>query len=337
MLKMIGKCQKVHFLMSNGIRAIQFTSRGETMCVSLVNGFAVFTVSPALKKRFHRFFEGQQFGNAVTLHDSSVIVCSGVEGQKSFSESTFCVFDESIGRVVLELTCTEPVQRIFMLPHMFSVAAKSEVRVYTFDPPILHSQYRTCANEFAPCDFVRLGETGFIVAMTGRQPGILRIVRSEFCDCQDRSIEAHSRPISLIKFNATGTLVATCSSLGTVVKLFNTLSGDCMGQYRRGTLGAEITSIAFSNESEWLAVASSKGTVHVFSIASAVNPDVPIRSEMRIQNPDLGAAVLCFGERNVLYAASKAGKLYVLRCSEKDKTINVERCEPFADKIAITK
>lgn len=322
---------------SSCIGEIQFTPRGETMCVSLSNGFAVFTVSPVLKKRYHRFFEGQKVGNAVTLHDSSIIVCCGVEGQKSFSETTLCVFDESIGRAVLELGCSEPIHRVFMLPHMFAMSAKSEVRVYTFDPPILHSQYRTCVNEFGPCDFVRSGETGFVVAMTGRQPGTLRIVRGEPCDCQDRSIEAHSRPISFIKFNNNGTLVATCSSLGTVIKLFNTMSGECVGQYRRGTLGAEIASIAFSNENEWLAVASSKGTVHVFSISSASSPDAPVRSELRIQNSDLESAVLCFGERNILYAASKVGKLYVLRCSDQDKKITVERCEPFLDKVAISK
>lgn len=310
------------------IGELQFTERGKSLCVSLSNGFQVFQLGEKLKRHIHRIFDSQQIGKAVTIHESNVIVCTGILGQRSFSDSTLCIFDEAIGRVVLEISCPETIKRVYMIPQMFALSTKSEVRLYTFDPPILHSQFRTCQNEHAPCDFIQTGED-FILGMTGRHPGLLRLIRGQRCDNQDRTITAHTRPISFIKFNANGTLVATCSSMGTVIKMFNTKSGECVGQFRRGTLAAEITSIAFSRENELLAISSSKGTVHIFSMLSTAGTDTPTRSEMKIQNPDLESSVLSFGERNKLYAACKSGKFYVLKCSIPDKTVTVERVESF--------
>jgi WD40 repeat protein len=308
------------------INAIQFTSKAESMCISLPNGFTIFALATLPPKKLtHRVFEGQQFGDAITIHDSPIIVCTGISGQKSFSNKTLCIFDESLGRVVLEVQCTEEIRHIFMIPSMFAISSRTEVRLYTFDPPILHSLLRTSPNDYAPCDFVECQES-FIVALTGRQPGIVRLVRGSTCECRDFSISAHNRPISFLRMNSNGSLVATSSSYGTVIKLFNTTTGDCVGQFRRGTLAAEIQAMEFSPESEWLAVASSKGTVHLFTIAIVPITDlgnVP-RSENKVQSPDFATCSLAFIERNTLIAVSRIGTLYILKCSFADKSVTVD-------------
>jgi WD40 repeat protein len=309
------------------------------MCVSLPNGFAIFTLNGCSpKKRFHRVFEGQQFGDSATIHDSTIIVCTGVSDQKSFSNKTLCIFDEQLGRVVLEVQCIEEIHHIFMIRSMFAVSSRTEVRLYTFDPPILHSQLRTAPNDYAPCDFAECRET-FIVALTGRQPGIVRLVRGAPCENRDLSIPAHNRPISSLKFNASGTLIATSSSYGTVIKLFNTTTGDCVGQFRRGTLAAEIQAMAFSPESEWLAVASSKGTIHIFAIATmsaADSGNVP-RSESKVQAQDFAVCSLAFAASNCLIAASRTGTMYGLRCSLADKSVATEGPLSFLEMVTVQK
>jgi WD40 repeat protein len=149
----------------------------------------------------------------------------------------------------------------------------------------------------------------------------------------DISISAHSRPISFLKFNSGGSLVATSSSLGTVVKLFNSRTGDCVGQFRRGTLTADIQSMSFSFQSDILAVASSKGTIHFFSIAPGSNADPgnAVRSEIKYQFSDLNGSVICFSGGNRLCVALRDGKVTVLQLSGLDKVVTVESSESFVE------
>lgn len=319
------------------LNSIQITERAQTMCVSLTNGFAVLTLNP-IKKTIHRFFQNQQFGNSATIDGSNIIVCTGVAGQQSFLDTSLCIYDQSYGGVVVEINCKESIRNIVMLPQMFAISSKTEVRLYSFVPPMLFCQFRTSVNEFAPLDFVESRES-FIVAFSGRQPGTIRIVHGERREKQDISITAHKSPIAIIKFNSTGSLVATASSLGTIIKVFNTRNGELVGQFRRGSLSAEIHSIAFSPESELLAVSSSKGTIHIFSLTSTpMNPadaQNPIRADMKINKPYLGASVLCFESREKLISVSSQCILTTFIVSELDKTIRDDKTYNFVDLIAI--
>ncbi|OHT00188.1 WD repeat domain phosphoinositide-interacting protein 4 [Tritrichomonas foetus] len=319
------------------LNSVQFTNDAKSICTALPNGFAVLTLNP-IRKRIHRFYDNQQFGNAVTIPDSNIIVFTGVSGQPELSDTSICVFDESIARVVLEIKCRESIRNIVMLPQMFAFSSKSEVRLYTFEPPVLYCQFRTSINDFAPLDFVE-SQKSFIVAFSGRQPGTLRIIHGNSREKQDISIYAHKSPLAFIKLNANGTLVATASSLGTIIKVYNTKNGELIGQFRRGSLAAEIRSISFSPESELLAVSSSKGTIHVFSLSTTpLNPSLvanPLRADMKISKLDLGSAVLCFESRERLIAVSSQCILTNFIVSEIDKTIREDKSYSFANLIAI--
>jgi WD40 repeat protein len=51
-----------------------------------------------------------------------------------------------------------------------------------------------------------------------------------------------------------------------LIRVFNTSTGAALQELRRGTDTAEIYSLSFHPKSEWLALSSAKGTVHVFSL-----------------------------------------------------------------------
>ncbi|XP_052163202.1 autophagy-related protein 18a-like [Oryza glaberrima] len=53
---------------------------------------------------------------------------------------------------------------------------------------------------------------------------------------------------------------------GTIVRVFRVADGELLQEMKRGLDRADIYSIVFSPDSEWLAVSSDKGTVHVFHI-----------------------------------------------------------------------
>ncbi|KAF2772888.1 WD40 repeat-like protein [Teratosphaeria nubilosa] len=80
-------------------------------------------------------------------------------------------------------------------------------------------------------------------------------------------IQAHQAPLSCIALNNDGTLMATSSEKGTVIRIFSIPDGKKLYQFRRGSMPARIYSICFNSTSTLLCVSSATETVHVFKLA----------------------------------------------------------------------
>jgi len=80
-------------------------------------------------------------------------------------------------------------------------------------------------------------------------------------------IMAHDSPLAAIAFSSTGTLIATASEKGTVIRIFRVSDGARMYEFRRGVKRcATIYSLAFSADSNFLAASSNTETVHIFRL-----------------------------------------------------------------------
>ena len=289
------------------INSISFTENSESMCVAMNTGFAVFTTNP-LKCIFYRKFPDKQIGKAVTLHNSSIVICTGVQGQDSFSDKTVIAFDESIGRSVFEVTLPDSIKQIKMFPSFFSVTTKSEVRIYTFDPPMLYTQYRNPTNEFAPSD-LSIHYNMHQAAFTGRDLSTVRIVNGNKTDI---SLKAHNHGISVISMNSDGNYIATASETGTCIRLWKCENGERIAEFRRGRRPTQITSLAFDPRLQLLAVASTNPTLHVFKIPSSTKIDQP-QSELTWKVPEQGTTYLSFDKSNHLYVGHQNGSLFSLK------------------------
>ncbi|EFO86695.1 hypothetical protein CRE_04822 [Caenorhabditis remanei] len=82
-------------------------------------------------------------------------------------------------------------------------------------------------------------------------------------------IDAHVTEIVQVALNCQGTLVASGSTKGTVIRVYDARTKGMLYELRRGSVHAHLQCLAFSPCSSYLAVASDKGTLHVFGIRDA--------------------------------------------------------------------
>ncbi|PWN96215.1 autophagy-related protein 18 [Tilletiopsis washingtonensis] len=94
-------------------------------------------------------------------------------------------------------------------------------------------------------------------------------------------IQAHKAPISCLALNSTGTLLATSSEKGTVIRVFSVPGAQKLYQFRRGSYPARIYNISFNAVSTLLCVSSDTETVHIFKLAPQVGAGA---------RPSIGAA-----------------------------------------------
>ncbi|KAL4919757.1 WD40 repeat-like protein [Aspergillus aurantiobrunneus] len=80
-------------------------------------------------------------------------------------------------------------------------------------------------------------------------------------------IEAHRSPLACITLNGDGTLIATASDKGTIIRVFSVPDGHKLYQFRRGSIPSRIFSMSFNTTSTLLCVSSSTETIHLFKLS----------------------------------------------------------------------
>lgn len=93
-------------------------------------------------------------------------------------------------------------------------------------------------------------------------------------------VEAHRSPLSAVTFNNEGTMMATASDKGTIIRVFSVPDAHKLYQFRRGSMPSRIYSMAFNITSTLLCISSATETVHIFKLGpqqsqSPSSPDFP--------------------------------------------------------------
>jgi WD40 repeat protein len=91
------------------------------------------------------------------------------------------------------------------------------------------------------------------------------------------SCTAHKGRLAALKLNSKGTLIATASVTGTIIRVFDAHSSLKLFEFRRGLQHASITSLLFCTSDSLLLAGSSSGTVHIFQFGVKVcsEPVIP--------------------------------------------------------------
>ena len=82
-------------------------------------------------------------------------------------------------------------------------------------------------------------------------------------------IAAHTTSLTTLTLPPSGRLLATTSSRGTLVRIWDAHSGKLVKELRRGSDKADIFGVAFRPDEQELCVWSDKGTVHVFTLVAS--------------------------------------------------------------------
>ena len=129
------------------------------------------------------------------------------------------------------------------------------------------------------------------------------------------SINAHKSELACISLNINGTLVATASKKGTLIRVFDTLRQTKIVELRRGVDAATLYCLNFSLDSNFLCASSDKGTVHIFALKDTnLNkrskfsnigiPNTYVNSQWALANFTVAAECACicaFGTKNTVY------------------------------------
>ncbi|XP_023004559.1 autophagy-related protein 18a-like [Cucurbita maxima] len=226
-------------------------------------GFRIYNCDP-FREIFRRDFErGGGIGVVEMLFRCNILALVGGGPDPQYPPNKVMLWDDHQSRCIGELSFRSAVRGVRLQRDRIIVILEQKVFVYNFaDLKLLH-QIETIANPKGLCAVSQLSSSLVLVC-----PGLIKgQVRVEhYASRRTKFIMAHDSRVACFALTTNGQLLATASSKGTLVRIFNTIDGNLLQEVRRGADRAEIYSLAFSSTAQWLAVSSDKGTVHVFSL-----------------------------------------------------------------------
>lgn len=179
-----------------------------------------------------------------------------------FNPEKAIIWDDSQSKCVGELSFSTPVRNIKMNKESVVAVLDNRIYIYGLTDLKLKDAIDTYDNPQGLC-CLSAKSSDNIVAFPDKDIGCIRIVT----ETSFKKIQAHEGNLACISLNYDGSLIATASTKGTLIRIFNTATGDKLHEFRRGSDTANIYSIAFSGN-DMLAVTSDKGTVHVFNLGA---------------------------------------------------------------------
>lgn len=228
------------------------------------NGFIIYNVDP-FRETFRRIFPNGGIGIVEMLYRCNILAIVGGGKYPRYSLNKVMIWDDHQNKAIGELKFKSNVKAIKLRKDRIVAILETKVYVYNFKDLKLLDSITTISN---PNGLVSLctENNSNILAVPGLNHGYIRI---ELYNLQkSQLIKAHDTSLSCFTLNSNGTLLASASEKGTLIRIWNTYTGEPLRELRRGADRAEIYSLSFNSISTFLSCSSDKGTVHIFSLTS---------------------------------------------------------------------
>ena len=227
------------------------------------NGFRIYNCEP-FKETFRRVFSQKGgIGIVEMLFRCNLLALVGGGRNPKFPPNIVKKWDDHQNRAIGELMFRSEVKAVKLRRDRVVVVLLSKIYVYRFSDLKLLDQISTLKN---PKGLVALSpdSSSIVLACLGVTRGNVRV---ELYDLRkSHLIPAHESDLAAMALNEQGTRLATASDKGTLIRVFDTHTGELLKELRRGMERAGINCISFNRNSEYLACSSNKGTVHIFSV-----------------------------------------------------------------------
>eukprot|EP00037_Helgoeca_nana_P011593 m.104292 g.104292 ORF g.104292 m.104292 type:complete len:370 (+) comp20929_c0_seq3:181-1290(+) len=263
------------------VLAVDWNEDKSCFAVSTEVGFSVWQSDPIVAV-CHRDIGG--ISHVGMFHRTSLLVLVGGGKEPFDSPNKAVLWDDAHCRVVGYVELRLPILRVLRRKDLLFMATTSAVYTYKLaivdgavrDPPLLLHEADVgdnprglfCAHYATVTSLIRLVHpttgpghvcvTSFSAAVLSTEPATTSKPPS--------LIEAHRHPLRSLALGGSGTKLATASDSGTVVKIFDLVSGGLLHVFRAQLLSSDIDSISF-NRAESLVCATFALTLHVFKLA----------------------------------------------------------------------
>lgn len=220
---------------------------------------------------------GSGIGIIKMLYKTNYVALVGGGKKPRFPLNKLCIWDDLKEKDSIIIEFTTPILNVHLSRTHIIVVLKNMVLVYSFKlKPELVFSFETIDNEQGLSEHTTT-ENSSVLVFPGRTPGQLHIVdisnkkKSDLRNVDEERktvslIKAHKNRIQCVCLSPSGKMIASASTLGTIIRVHDTRNCALLNEFRRGLDSAIITDMKFSPDGTKLAVLSDKNTLHIYHV-----------------------------------------------------------------------
>ena len=261
------------------LRSLRFNQDQTCFVAALDDGLRVFYLDPIREMSHLRHELVGSVSKVEMLYKINLIAFVGGGKKPRFPENNILVYDDRQQEFVMEVSLPESVLNIRLKRDKLIAVCRSQIHVFSFPNRCkLLFNVTTRDNPKGICELssVRLGVANLsegshdLMVFPGYKTGSVQILNLATTEQKVSSapvtINAHKTELAVINVNQQGTMIATASVKGTLIRIWDSIQRVMLVELRRGSDPAILYCLNFSPGDEWLCCSSDKGTVHVFAL-----------------------------------------------------------------------
>lgn len=268
---------------AESLNFINFNQDGSCISIGTNKGYKIFNCSP-FGKCYTRSDGG--IGIVEMLFSTSLIAIAGIGDQPSMSPRRLKIINSKRHSTICELTFPTTILAVKMNKSRLVVLLEEQIYIYDIHNMRLLHTIETSPNTMGLCALSPTTDANFLVYPSPPRNNTLLPTSQQGSDSQKETqnrngdvivfnaqslqplvvIEAHKTTLAAITLSYDGTLLATASDKGTIVRVFSVETGQKLYQFRRGTYPTKIYSLSFSRDNKYLTASSATETVHIFKL-----------------------------------------------------------------------
>ena len=245
----------------NSILYVNFNQDNSCFAVGTQTGFRIINTIP-FKNNFCRDMNGG-IGVIEMLNRSNIVALIGGGKSPRYAANKLVLWDDHKAKEISEMRFMSHVKNVKMKRDRIFVVTEDKIYAFNFNTLELLDTIETKNNTKGIISISVKGNT--IIAYPDKNEiGSVKV--KDYDKQSEITIKAHKGPINCLQLNKDGTILATASDKGTLIRLFDTATGEPIQELRRGTENADIFAISFDDSNKFLAVSSDRKTIHIFII-----------------------------------------------------------------------
>ena len=253
---------------------ISFNQDNSCFSIGLENGFMVYGTYP-IKNQYKRNMDGG-IKQAEMLYRTNLLALIGGGDIPKFNSKKVVLWDDYQNKMVSEIKFFSSLKNVKLKKDkIFAICDKN---IYVFDLKTLENLEIIDTKENPKGLFgINNDENKTIIAYLEKNDKDNKedinkyyITVKNYNKESSIKILAQEDTISYISLNYDGSLIATSNEKGTLIRIHSCINGNLLAQFYRGKEKAEINYICFDKLSNFLAVTSDRGTIHIWSMAGVI-------------------------------------------------------------------
>ena len=199
------------------------------------------------------------------MYKTNIFGLVGGGKNPKYTPNKVVLWDDYQTKVLNEFKLTSSVKNLKIKKDKIIIVCEQRIYVYSTDKYKLIETIETSKNETGVIG-INTEQNFTVMGFPIIPEGFIKVKYYE--NSQEVDINAHNGVIHYISINSDGTLVATASNKGHIIRVFCIATGQFLEEYRRGKEKALISNITFDEYSSWMGVCSERGAIHIFSMGN---------------------------------------------------------------------